>query len=436
MEHSAVVIGSGLGGLQCGHILSRRGWKVTVLEQHSRIGGCMQSFRRGNATFDTGLHFVGGAGEDGGLKLLFSEFGLMDLPWKRLDGEEVCIGGQCFFLPSGYDAYSEALCSYFPESTSEIADYLAHLGQVEKHHEYMDVSAWRWLCDTISDPLLRKVLSGTSLKMELDADRLPLYTFARINDAFIRGAWQLRGGGSQIAEKLAQDIRNMGGEVLPGKKVVALESIDGAVSAVMAEDGSRYCPEVVISDIHPSCLLEMTDKVRKIYKDRVSGLDNTKGLSTVNIRLRECAPSGENRSIYVHGADVDLWRPRADVLETVGISFGEGTVDLMTRTCFGDADELAGRCIDFVSCRLPWLRDAVDEYFVSTPRTYERYTATPEGSAYGIVRDCNDMMRTSLSVRTPLKNLYLTGQNVGIHGVLGVTKSSYRTCEEILGKKI
>ncbi|MCQ2145599.1 MAG: NAD(P)/FAD-dependent oxidoreductase [Bacteroidales bacterium] len=436
MERSAIVIGSGLGGLQCGHILSRHGWKVTVLEQHSTIGGCMQSFRRGSATFDTGLHFVGGAGEDGGLESLFADFGLMELPWKRLDGEEVCIGGQSFFLPSGYPAYEEALCGYFPSSADEIKDFVLQLRQVDGHPEYMEMNAYSWLCKTISDPLLRKVVSGTSLKMELDSKRLPLYTFARINDAFIRGTWRLRGGGSQLAEKLAEGIRSKGGDVLTGKKVTALESNGGAVSAVLTEDGDRYSADVVVSDIHPSALVAMTDGLRKIYRTRVASLENTKGLSTVNIRLRDCAPAGENRSVYVHSEDADLWNPRTDVLETVGISFGEGTVDLMTRTEFVSREELVDRCVEFVSCRLPWLRDAIDAAYVSTPSTYERYTGTPGGSAYGLVRDCSDIMRTSLSVRTPLANLYLTGQNIGIHGVLGVTKSSYRTCEKILGKNI
>ena len=55
-------------------------------------------------------------------------------------------------------------------------------------------SAYDWLCRTISDPLLRQVLSGTSLKMELRKETLPLYTFAQVNDSFIQSAWRLSGG--------------------------------------------------------------------------------------------------------------------------------------------------------------------------------------------------------------------------------------------------
>ena len=53
-----VIIGSGLGGLACGCILSKNGYEVTVLEQGFQIGGCLQTFRRGDAVFETGMHYT------------------------------------------------------------------------------------------------------------------------------------------------------------------------------------------------------------------------------------------------------------------------------------------------------------------------------------------------------------------------------------------
>ena len=54
-----VIIGSGLGGLLCGAILSKAGRTVTILEKNPVIGGCLQSFVRDGLRFETGFHSVG-----------------------------------------------------------------------------------------------------------------------------------------------------------------------------------------------------------------------------------------------------------------------------------------------------------------------------------------------------------------------------------------
>jgi phytoene dehydrogenase-like protein len=76
----------------------------------------------------------------------------------------------------------------------------------------------------------------------------------------------------------------------------------------------------------------------------------------------------------------------------------------------------------------------VEKRYTSTPLTYRDYTLTPCGSAYGVRKDCRNMMMTSLSPRTPIPNLLLTGQSLMLHGVEGVTMTAVRTCGELLGK--
>ena len=62
-RQQVVIIGSGLGGLSCGVILAKNGYKVTVLEQGIQTGGCLQCFQRRGAKFETGMHFIGSADE-------------------------------------------------------------------------------------------------------------------------------------------------------------------------------------------------------------------------------------------------------------------------------------------------------------------------------------------------------------------------------------
>ena len=89
-----VIIGSGLGGLSTGCILARNGYEVTVLEQGGQVGGCLQCFRRGDAVFDTGMHYIGSADPGQTLHTMLKYLGVdKDIRLMRLD-------------PAGYDIVS------------------------------------------------------------------------------------------------------------------------------------------------------------------------------------------------------------------------------------------------------------------------------------------------------------------------------------------
>ena len=89
-----VIIGSGLGGLSCGLILSRAGYDVTILEQGTQAGGCLQCFSRHGVKFETGMHFIGSADRGQVLERLLRYLGVMDdINLSRLD-------------PTGYDVIS------------------------------------------------------------------------------------------------------------------------------------------------------------------------------------------------------------------------------------------------------------------------------------------------------------------------------------------
>jgi len=94
----------------------------------------------------------------------------------------------------------------------------------------------------------------------------------------------------------------------------------------------------------------------------------------------------------------------------------------------------AEKLIDSVEKKFPHIRAQINTYYTSTPLSYRDYTGTPEGSSYGILKDFNDPLSTIITAKSRIKNLYFTGQNLNLHGILGVTISAVLTCSEILGK--
>ncbi len=233
MKYNVVIIGSGLGGLACGYILARHGRRVLLLEQGKQPGGCMQSYRRSKQVFDTGLHYVGGLDEGQSLHAAFRYLGLLDLPWQRLDPEgfdRVTIGDLTFSFAEGYDAFVERLAENFPSERTALQRYADLLRSSSAQQfaalhpraeeaaafslDLMGKGAWDYLKENIHNPLLINVLSGTSLKMELRKESLPLFTFLHGNSSFIESSWRLRGDGSQIVNKLAKGIRAQGGKII------------------------------------------------------------------------------------------------------------------------------------------------------------------------------------------------------------------------------
>jgi all-trans-retinol 13,14-reductase len=88
--------------------------------------------------------------------------------------------------------------------------------------------------------------------------------------------------------------------------------------------------------------------------------------------------------------------------------------------------------LDTVERKFPGLRDCIKSYYVATPLSYRDYIGNDDGSLYGIVKDYKSTLKTFISPRTKLPNLYLTGQNLNLHGILGASMSAIVTCCAVL----
>ena len=75
-EYDVIVVGSGIGGLTCGALLSKRGYRVLVLEQHYQVGGYCSSFERKGFKFNTGVENISGLWEGGSVAYLLRELDL------------------------------------------------------------------------------------------------------------------------------------------------------------------------------------------------------------------------------------------------------------------------------------------------------------------------------------------------------------------------
>lgn len=474
MKYDVVIIGSGFGGLVCAHLLSQAGRSVLILERQIQPGGCIQSYRRQNNAFDTGLHYIGGLGEGQQLNKIFSHLGLMKLPWQRLDPngfDQVTIAGKTFAFAEGYDQFVNTLAVQFPQEREALRKYTETLQQVDRvqfdsndAYRLFGYSAYKYLTETFKDPLLINVLSGTALKMELRQESLPLFTFAHGNSSFIQSSWRLKGDGNQIVESLTTDIRVHGGEIICRSEVEELIEKEGRIVAARCKNGEVYEGDTFISDIYPAqtfAMIKESQVLRKLFRRRMSSMENTFGLFTTSLVLKPDTLPYFNHNKWVY-RQPNVWTFYEDPGAVGGVMVccrvpetGDYTtqVDLLTPmpkrlfekwtdTHIGHRgedyeamkQEKADECIALAETVIPGLHDMICQKYTSTPLTYRDYTLTPDGSAYGVRKDCRNLVITMLSPRTPIPNLLLTGQNLMLHGLEGVSMTALLTCSELLGR--
>ena len=469
MNYDIIVIGSGLGGLVCARQLAKQGRSVLVLERQSQPGGCLQSYRRGDFEFDTGLHYVGGLAEGQPLHDAFEQLGLMRLPWVRLDADgfdRITIGRQTFPMCEGFDHFASTLGEFFPQEKSALRQYVGMLRQLPPMEEAVEVNAYDWLSSLFRDPLLVNVLSATAMKMELRRESLPLFNFAHSMSSYIQSSWRLKGGGNKIVESLVNDIRSFGGEVVCRAEVKELVEKDGRIVAAKCPNGKTYEGSVFISDVHPQLTfgwLKDSNIVKNIFRRRIQALENTFGIFTASLVLKPNTLPYFNHNKYVF-RKANVWTFHENIGSVDGVMVScrvpeddnyARQIDLLTpmpwvlckhweHTVIGRRGEiyelqkerLADDCIRLAERVIPGLRDMVEKRYTSTPLTWRDYTLSPCGSAFGIRKDCRQPLLTMLSPKTPVPNLFLTGQSLVLHGLEGVTMTAFKTLETIKNEKI
>ena len=430
---------------------------MLVLERQHQPGGCLQSYRRGAMMYDTGLHYVGGLAEGQPLHDIFSELGLLSLPWQRLDADgfdRIMIGDHEYRFAEGYDRFIETLAQEFPDDRDSLQRYI-QLMQCTDEVWMQQTNAYEYLSGIVHNPLLLSVLSGACLKMELKRDTLPLFTYVHGNAPFIQSSWRLKGDGNLIVQRLIDNLRQQGGEVRCDTEVIELVEEDGMLKRVVCKNGEVYEARYFISDAHPSVSLSLVKEsqlLKKVYRRRIDNLENTNGMFTAQLLLKPGKVPYFNYNEFLYDG-LEAWdgcgymvscrvpedgtdfARQIDILTPMNISECAAWTD--SRPMRRGQDYLqfkaqkAQQCIAVAERFLPNLHEYVQEVHTSTPLTYRDYNLSPDGSAYGIRKDASAPLLTVLSPRTSIPNLLLTGQSLMLHGLHGVTMTAMYTTKEI-----
>ncbi|NND15643.1 MAG: NAD(P)-binding protein, partial [Eudoraea sp.] len=134
-QYDTIIIGSGMGALAAGALLSKEGQKVLILERHYTPGGFTHVFKRKGYEWDVGIHYIGEVSRpNSALRKMFDYISDGKLQWADMGEvyDRIIIGDRSYDLVKGVKNFRDKMVSYFPDESEAIDQYIDLVFQVSK----------------------------------------------------------------------------------------------------------------------------------------------------------------------------------------------------------------------------------------------------------------------------------------------------------------
>jgi len=331
-----------------------------------------------------------------------------------------------------------------------------------------------------SNQELIAVLTGQFLDYGLPPSRSSFAIHAAIVQHYLDGAFYPVGGASAIAAGVAPEILDRGGRIVVRAEVERILIEGGRAAGVRMADGRIFRAPLVISDAGALNtyfrLLPDAGPAVVALRERLARL----GRSTAHLSLYvglahsddELGLQGTNLWIYrdeKHDENVARFLADPDApLPAVYISFpsrkdpsfqvrrpGRATIEVITAASAewftpwrgtgwnkrGDdydalKQRLAQRLLAVLCEQVPQVRGKIDIWELSTPLSTSHFLNYPAGEIYGLDHTPARFLERGLRPRTPVRGLYLTGQDVCSCGVTGAMFGGAMTATVALGQPL
>jgi len=249
-KHRCIVIGGGLAGLAAGYRLSQRGWDVTVLEAHRRLGGRVFSYHFRQApklVCELGGEWIGD--DHCAIKRLAGVFDLQLLP-HRYSYFFWSVNRRSRRFRPGEDCFSRKAQQGFREFAEAFQKYS------EREMRHLDKLDW-WTClqkmgFSHQELLKRDLMDSTDFGESIR--QASAYTAATEyigGDAYDEMDWKIDGGNSRLIQALA---RSIGRARVRTRAEVTMIRQRGEQVTVSLVGGEKITGDVCICAIPAPCL--------------------------------------------------------------------------------------------------------------------------------------------------------------------------------------
>jgi len=348
-----------------------------------------------------------------------------------------------------------------------------------KFRRFSERTTHEVLSSLTSDEKLIGVLSAQYGDYGLPPRQSSFAAHAMVAKHYLDGGNYPVGGSGRIAETIGAVIESSGGSLFAKAEVESILLRGSAAVGVRMKNGDEILAPLVISDVgvfNTFRLLEEKFADRFGILKKLTQIKASLSHLCLYLGFKESAESlklpKNNLWIYPgydHDRNIEAFvRDPSSPLPVVYISFpsakdpswnarfpGRSTIEIISFAPFewfhrweGSAwnkrdtdyktfkEAFADRMLETLNHHLPQLKGKIDHREISTPLTTRHFCNYQNGEIYGLEHTPNRFRQNWLRPRTPIKNLFLTGQDIVTDGVGGALMAGVLSASVILKKNV
>ena len=348
-------------------------------------------------------------------------------------------------------------------------------------YEFSDKTTYEVLKSITDNEELIKVLTGQYGDYGLAPKKSSFVMHAAVARHYFDGGSFPVGGSSQIAKTIDTVIEKAGGTILISADVEEIIISNHTATGVKMKDGKIFSAKNIISGAGIMTtynrLIPTTIAEKYKLKNQLQKVNRSVSHACLYLGLEgspeELKLPKTNYWIYPsdldHDASVDRYLANIEEeFPVVYISFpsakdpdwnqrypGKSTIDIITLVPYeffeswdgskwmkrGEdytelKEKITQRLLEVLYKRIPQAKGKIAHYELSTPLTTKHFINYDKGEIYGLDHSPKRFRQEFLKPKTPIKNLYLTGQDIVTAGVAAALFSGVITSAAMTGKNI
>ena len=475
-KYDVIIIGSGLGGLSAGAILSKKGKKVLVLEQHSKVGGFVTNFKRKGFEFDVSLHQIGGV-EKTFFKDILKECGVFDkieLLKHQFLYEAIYDDIELKVKNGDINSLKSKLYKLFPKEKFGIWLWFFIMQKIGWEVKIWDkgvknkfimpfllyfapliitvlmfshrISVKKILDICTKDKKLREILMQLLGYYGKDTDISMQVPFIANYGYYFDGGYYIKGGSQSLSNSLKNVIEQNGGEVKVKDEVNQILFENNNATGVISKSG-KYLAKNIIANASPFIvyekLLKKWDNGKKEL-DKIKDYEISTSLAQLYIGL-DCPikilnpkfeksyivfinKNNEKYTLSFHSnIDKSSVKENKSIICVTYLDDIKRWENLDNKQYKEKKEQEQKDILTKIEQYLPNIQNHIEVIELGTAKTMQRYTNNKDGSVYGFSQKVGQAGFDRFSNKSPLKNLYFASAWVFPSGGFeGVMRSGYK----------